>query len=290
MSKLHTVALWRGAPRWIAAVGLFVCLYAAGCDSRPVGSAGGAKPDDDKLRIAVIPKGSTHIFWQSVKLGADRAGSELGVEIIWKAPVKENDRSMQISLVEQFVSDGVSGIVLAPLDDVALRRPVEVAARSNIPVVIFDSALQGTPGKDFVSYVGTNNREGGRMGGEEMVRLLEGKGNVIVLRYMEGSASTTEREEGFLEVIAKHPEMHVLLSNRFAGATMGEAKDSALNIIDKLREADGVFCPCEPVTFGMLLALKIRPIICWMACGAARSRRWSCKTRPRWATKVFKRW
>ena len=269
MSRASSLETWCAAPRWFATTGLLALLFTAGCDSRPAGSAGSgagdsasaAKSGDEKLRIAVIPKGSTHIFWQSVKAGAERAGAELGVDILWKAPVKENDRATQISIVEQFTSDGVSGIVLAPLDDVALRRPVDLAMRSSIPVVIFDSALQGTPGKDFVSYVGTNNRQGGQMAGEEMVRLLGGKGNIVVLRYMEGSASTTEREEGFLEVIAKQPDMHVLLSNRFAGGTMGEAKDAALTIIDKLREADGVFCPCEPVSFGMLLALRQHGLI-----------------------------
>jgi len=207
-------------------------------------------------RIAVIPKGTTHNFWKSVEAGALRAGKELGVEIKWKGPLKEDDRAQQISLVEQFVASGVSAIVLAPLDDIALRAPVRSAAERKIPVVIFDSPLKADSGKDFVSLVATDNRLGGRLAGEEMARLLGGKGKVVLLRCMEGSASTTDREEGFLEVIARSPGIEITVKNRYAGPTVSTAQDAAMNLLDRIREADGIFCPNESSTHGMLLALR----------------------------------
>jgi ribose transport system substrate-binding protein len=211
---------------------------------------------DPKTRIAVIPKGTTHVFWKSVEAGAQAAGRELGVEIIWKGPVKENDRALQISIVEQFVNEGVSGIVLAPMDFDALARPVATAREKRIPVVIFDSALRGEPGKDFVSFVATNNKKGGSIGGEHLAKLLGGKGKVVLLRNMVGSASTMEREEGFLETIAQSKDIQVIVSNRYAGPTVGEAKTASMNLVDKLREADGIFCSNESATLGMLLALR----------------------------------
>jgi len=216
----------------------------------------GARAADAKLKIAVIPKGTTHVFWKSVEAGAKAAGQELGVEIIWKGPLKENDRAQQIQIVEQFVTEGVSGIVLAPLDDTALLRPVTAAMGKKIPVVIFDSALKGECGKDFVSFVATNNRKGGQIGGTELARVMGDKGKVVLLRYQVGSASTDEREAGFLDIIGKKPGMNLIVDNRFAGATAGEAKTAAMNMLDKLKEADGIFCPNESSTFGMLLALR----------------------------------
>ena len=207
-------------------------------------------------QIAVIPKGTTHNFWKSVEAGALKAGKELGVEIKWKGPLKEDDRAQQISLVEQFVASGVSAIVLAPLDDIALRAPVRSAAERKIPVVIFDSPLKAESGKDFISLVATDNRRGGRLAGEEMVRLLAGNGKIVLLRCMEGSASTTEREEGFLEVIAKSPGIVVTVTNRYAGPTVATAQDAAMNLLDRIREANGIFCPNESSTHGMLLALR----------------------------------
>lgn len=215
-------------------------------------AAEAAKP----ATIAVIPKGTTHVFWKSVEAGAREAGKELGVNIVWKGPLKEDDRAQQIGVVQQFVSSGVDGIVLAPLDDTALRTPVAAAKERGIPVVIFDSPLKGEAGSDFVSLVATDNRRGGELAGAELARLLDGKGKVVLLRYAEGSASTAAREAGFLDAIAKHPGIEVTVTNRYGGATASSAQDAAMNLLDKIREADGVFTPNESTTQGMLLALR----------------------------------
>ena len=239
-------------PRLLPLASLAVTLFAA-CEKAP---PSGAAPGTSDVRIAVIPKGTTHVHWKSVEAGARKAGAELGVEILWKGPLKESDRAEQIKIVEQFTSEGVSGIVLAPLDDIALRRPVEAAMGKGIPVVIIDSALKGEAGKDFVNYVGTNNRLGGEIAGKELARLLGGKGKVVLLRYQEGSASTVEREEGFLSVMKQNAGIQMLVENRFGGATASEAQTTAMNMLETLREADGIFCSNESLTFGMLLALR----------------------------------
>ncbi|MFM7185523.1 MAG: substrate-binding domain-containing protein [Planctomycetota bacterium] len=207
-------------------------------------------------RIAMIPKGTTHVFWKTVESGAREAAAELDVDLVWKGPLKENDRGQQIAIVEQFVTEGVAAIALAPLDATALRRPVALAAARTIPVVIFDSALQGEAGKDFVSLVATDNRRGGELGGARLADALDGRGGVVLLRYQIGSASTDEREAGFAAAVAARPGIEVISDNRYSGATAGEAKTAALNMLDTLKAADGIFCPNESSSFGMLLALR----------------------------------
>lgn len=206
--------------------------------------------------IAVIPKGTTHPYWKGVRAGAEKAAAEFGVTIIWKGPLVENDRAQQIAIVEQFAGQGVDAIVLAPLDNVALRRPVREAMQAHIPVVIIDSALEGEAGKDFVSFVATDNHLGGEMAGQKLVDLLGGHGKVVLLRYGEGSASTLEREAGFLDVMNKNPGITMLVQNRYAGPTMGDAKDTAMDMADQLQQADGIFASNESASAGMLLALK----------------------------------
>jgi ribose transport system substrate-binding protein len=206
--------------------------------------------------IAVIPKGTTHAFWKSVEKGVRQAGEELGVKVIWKGPLKENDRASQISIVQDFVAQSVDAIVLAPLDATALKGHVDAAMGKGIPVVIFDSALDGEPGKDYVSLVATDNYQGGRMGGDRLAELLAGTGKVVLLRYEEGSASTMEREHGFLDVMAENPGIEVIVKNRYGGVTPEESQRASQNILDKLQQADGVFCPNESTTYGMLLALQ----------------------------------
>lgn len=230
---------------------------ALGCD-RGGGDAqaGSGGASNENIRIAVIPKGTTHVFWKSVEAGARKAGEELGVEIVWKGPLKEDDKNGQIGIVEQFTTEGVSGIVLAPLDDTALVPVVQSAAQRKIPVVIFDSGLNAKPGEDYVSFVATDNRKGGQMGGTELARLIDGKGWVVMMRYKEGSASTMEREAGFIDVMKQNPGVQKLVDNRYGGATVSEAQTTAMNLMDQIKRADGVFTPNESTTMGMLLALR----------------------------------
>jgi ribose transport system substrate-binding protein len=206
-------------------------------------------------RVAVIPKGTTHVFWKAVEAGARAGGAKAGVEVVWKGPLQENDRSQQIQLVQQFVSEGIDGLALAPLDHSALAPVVALARERGIPVVVYDSDLDGTPGVDFASFVATDNREGGRLGGEHLARLVGGEAQVVLLRYSVGSASTEAREAGFLEA-ARAGGVEVTVDNRYAGATAGEAKTAALNLLDQLQAAQGVFCSNESATNGMLLALE----------------------------------
>jgi hypothetical protein len=111
-------------------------------------TGGGGKGSEDKgrpLRIAVIPKGTTHHYWKSVRAGALQAARELGVEVIWQGPPKEDDRQMQIQVVQNFISQDVAAIVLAPLDAEALVPSVVAARNRRIPVVIIDSGCTRMP-------------------------------------------------------------------------------------------------------------------------------------------------
>ena len=212
------------------------------------------------LNIAVVPKGTTHEFWKAIHAGAIKAERELTaagtpVRVIWKGPLKEDDREQQVQVVENFVGQRVSGIVLAPLDSRSLVAPVETAVRGKIPVVIIDSGLQS---KAYSSFVSTDNREGGRIAARELGKLVGGKGNVILLRYAVGSASTEEREEGFLEIMKRDfPEIRLVSTDQHAGATRDTARRASENLLNRHgRTLNGVFTPNESSAAGMLLALR----------------------------------
>ena len=233
---------------------MLAAIVALSCNRS--GSKGGKK----KLTIAVIPKGTSHEFWKSIHAGAIKAAKELSstgneVEVIWKGPLREDDREQQIQVVEGFASQGVDGIVLAPLDDRALARPVEEAKSAGVPTVIIDSALQSN---SIVSFVATDNRKGGVLAADRLGELLGGKGKVILLRYAEGSASTTDREEGFLsEMKQKYPGIELISTDQYAGATRDTAKRSSENLLNRFGDdVQGIFTPNESSTAGMLSALQ----------------------------------
>lgn len=225
-----------------------LCLCISSCAEK------GASDGEEQLQIAVIPKGTTHQFWKSIHAGANKAGEELGVEIIWQGPQKEDDRQMQIQVVQNFISRNVDAIVLAPLDARSLVKPVESAIRRDIPVVIIDSGLEST---EIASFVATDNRAGGALGADLLAGLLDGKGKVILLRYQEGSASTTNREEGFLERIREvAPGVEIVVENQYAGATIEKAFQVSQNLLNRYSDVDGIFCPNESTVQGMLRALQ----------------------------------
>lgn len=210
--------------------------------------------------IAVIPKGTSHEFWKSIHAGARKAERELStgnvkVNVNWKGPLREDDRDQQISVVENFTVRRAHGIVLAPLDRQALIAPVEAALRAKIPVVIIDSGLSSDKP---LSYIATDNYKGGQIAAEHLGKLLNGQGKVILLRYQVGSASTEQREAGFLDVMkSKFANIQLLSTDQYSGATRDSAYQAAQNLLNRFaREVNGIFAPCEPVTVGMMLALR----------------------------------
>jgi ribose transport system substrate-binding protein len=238
---------------------LFVAcaLALVGCGKRENASGGGSAAKS--LTIAVIPKGTTHEFWQSIHAGAVKAERELkekgaSVQIIWQGPLREDDRNAQIQTVEGFTTRRVSGIVLAPLDSQAMVGPVHSAIEAGVPVVIMDSGLKT---ERYVSFVATDNYKGGVLAGEHMGKLLGGKGNVILLRYAVGSASTEEREAGFLEALKKFPEIKIVSQDQYAGPTRETGYQASQNLLNRYgNEVNGIFCPCEPPTIAMSKALR----------------------------------
>ena len=225
-----------------------------------LGFTAGLSAADKSYTIVVIPKGTIHEFWKSINAGAFKARDELNqqglkVEVIWKGPLKEDDRDQQIQTVENFTTRRVNGIVLAPLDSQALVRPVASAMRAKIPVVIIDSGLKSD---NYVSFVATDNYKGGVLAAEHLGRLLHGKGNVILLRYAVGSASTEEREAGFLNTLkTKFPEIKLLVSDQYAGPTRETSYQASQNLLSRFgRDVNGVFCPNENSTVGMTKALR----------------------------------
>ena len=215
-------------------------------------AACGSGPASRSLTIAVIPMGTTHEYWKSIHAGAVKAAREEGVEIVWKGPQKEDDRAQQIAVVEDMVSRRVNGIVLAPLDGKGLQKPVAEARRAGIPAIIIDSGLEGD---DYLSFIATDNYRGGQLGARRLVEILGGRGAVILMRVMVGAESTMRREQGFLDEIRRHPGIRILSDNQYGGITTETAYQTGENLLNRFPDVDGVFCPNESTTFGMLRAL-----------------------------------
>ena len=249
-----------------AALALLLALpLLFGCPSADdAGTAGG--PSANSLTLAVVPKGTTHEFWKSVHAGAERAAQELStperrVVIEWKGPQEESDTDGQIRVVQDFITRGVDGIVLAPNDSGGLVDAVAGAVGEGVPVVIFDSGLDpaaADAGAETVSFVATDNFAGGRKAAARLAEAMGDEGGVVLLRYKAGSESTEQREEGFLaELRENHPGLDILSSDQYAGTTPEDSLAGATQVLQRFGdEVDGIFAVCEPNADGVHRALK----------------------------------
>ena len=229
--------------RIISIVFIAVCL--SGCSEKP----------KTRPLVGVVPKGTNHIFWQTVHAGAIKAGREYGLDIEWNAPALEIDASRQIGIVDSMVNRHFAGIVLAPVDSRALVAPVERAMKAGIPVALFDSDLETT---QRITYVATNNREGGRMAARQLADLIDKRGKVALIGFMAGSASTMEREQGFEEELReKFPEIKIV-QTIYAKASQAAAMAGTENILTAHSDLKGLFADNESSSAGAVQALKSR--------------------------------
>jgi ribose transport system substrate-binding protein len=225
-------------------------VLAAAC--RDSGAPGPGSPR--RLTIAVVPMGTTHEFWKAIHAGAETAGRELGVRIVWKGPLRETDRNEQIQIVETLTGSGIDALVLTPLDDRALVRPVLEAKKLGIPTVIFNTALRGG---DTAAFIATDNWQGGVLAAERVGALTGGRGRVILVRCTEGVEGTMQREDGFLATIrARFPGLTILSDNQYAGASTEGAFQTMENLLARFPSVDALFTPNESTTFGCLRALQ----------------------------------
>ncbi|HUE83169.1 MAG TPA: substrate-binding domain-containing protein [Pyrinomonadaceae bacterium] len=210
-------------------------------------------PGEQKRIIAVIPKGVSHFFWQSVHAGAQAAAKETNVEIVWKGPAQETDYTGQINMVEDAINRRVDGIVLAPSHRDSLVPVVERAQNNGIPVTIFDSGI-GT--ERYVSYVATDNLQGGSIAAERLAEKLGGKGRIAILGVKAGSVSTDEREEGFQETIkSKYPDIQIV-AFQYGDADRSKSLDRAADILTANPDLNGFFASNESSTVGVVQAIK----------------------------------
>lgn len=222
-----------------------VCLALAGCQK------------STKRVIAVVPKATSHLFWLSVQAGALAAGEEYGVQIEWNGAAAETEYPRQIQIVDSFISRRVDGIALAPTERKALVGAVDRAAKAGIPVTIFDSGLDS---ENYMSFLATNNYEGGQMAGRALARILNGNGKVGMVMHAPGSGSTMDRERGFEDVIKSEFPGITIVASQFGQSDRSKAMAATENILSAHPALDGLFASSEPSSVGASLALKSRSL------------------------------
>lgn len=207
--------------------------------------------------IAVVPKGTSSVFWQTVQAGAIAGGEAFHATILWSGPAMETEYSRQIEIVDSMIARHVDGLAVAAADRKSLNNSLDRAAREKIPVTVFDS---GVDSENFMSFLATDNYAAGQMAGRKLGELLGGKGKVAMVMHAPGSFSTMDRERGFTDALAKDYPGVSVVAQQFTGGDRAKALGVAENILAAHPEIVGIFASSEPCSIGAAKALKSRDL------------------------------
>ena len=215
----------------------------------------GACARTERKTIAVIPKATSHLFWVSVQAGAAAAGRDLKVEVLWNGPSSETDYARQVQIMDSMIARQVDGIAVAAQDRTTLNASLDRAAAAHIPVTVFDSGVDST---NYMSYLATNNYQGGQMAARKLAALVNGKGKIGMLMHAPGSKSTMDREAGFEDVIRKEFPAIEIAARQYSMSERSKAMAAVENFLTAQPDLAGVFASAEPGSVGSALALKAR--------------------------------
>jgi len=208
-----------------------------------------------RTTIAVIPKASADIFWQSVHAGAVKGSWDSQVDMVWEGPPNETDIATEMQIVETMINRRVDAICLAPSDKSAFKIVVDRAVKAGIPVIIYDSGMDG---ENYRTFVATDNYLGGEMGAERLGQRMKGKGKIVMVKTTPGGASTTAREDGFRDGLkAKYPGIEIL-DERYGMASVAQSLTVMENMLTAHPDLQGIFCSNESGSLGASQALRAR--------------------------------
>lgn len=212
-----------------------------------------------EFSIALVPKGTNKERWKAIHAGALKASEELSAEgvivrILWKGSTAAQ-RDEQIQIVDTFTGQRLSGILVASLDESQFAGNIRFDQESDLPMVYIESGLDADRP---ISYVATDNFQGGAIAAERIGQLTEGVGNVILLRHIQGDSNSEAREAGFIEKIKSgYPSLRMISIDQYSGNSTIQADEASEYLLNRYgRRVNAVFATSITGTDSMLNALR----------------------------------
>ncbi|MFQ5651821.1 MAG: sugar ABC transporter substrate-binding protein [bacterium] len=210
------------------------------------------RPQDDTIRVAIVTKAMDSEFWQALRAGATEAAQNYPqVKLSVLAPTREINIDQQVNILEDQILKGVSALAVAPCGVAEIIPVLEKAHARGIPVITVDTDLDWP---HRLSYVGTDNRLGGRLAGEYIVAALNGRGKVALIRGIPGVQTHEDRKDGFLEVIRNATGIEIV-AQQPANSERDLAMTVMENILTSHPDLDAVFMTSDQMALGALEAI-----------------------------------
>ena len=202
-------------------------------------------------KIVVFTKNVTNPFWRAVRIGADKAGKELGADIEHAAPTKPDNIEEQTRLVEDWIVRKPSAFVFVPVDYKALVPSIQKVNKAGIPVVIFTNRMTDV---DFVTYIGSDDEAIGYEITKYLIRALGGKGKIVHIDGVPAAITAQNRKKGLERALKEHPGIELLASQpgnyrRLPAVQVFE------NLMQRFPVIDGVVSANDDMAVGVAEAL-----------------------------------
>ncbi|WP_003542265.1 sugar ABC transporter substrate-binding protein [Desulfotomaculum nigrificans] len=241
----------------IVAVILTMMFMVVGCGGSQPTTGDTKKEDkaaaDKKITVGVVLKASNSDYWKIVTAGAEQAGKDLGVDVKVMGPNAETDITGQVSMIEDQITKKVSALVVAPSQPSSAIPIFDKAKAANIPVILADT---DAPWDSKVSFVGTGNLAGGKMGGEYLAKKLGKGAKVVIIRGALGDSTHDERANGAKEALEAAGVQ--IISIQPANSDRAMAMSVMENILQANPNVQGVFATNDEMALGALQALAAK--------------------------------
>ena len=206
----------------------------------------------DGETLAVFTKNQTNPYFQNVRVGADTAAKALGAKVTHYIPTKPDSIPEQISQVEDIILKKPNAIVFVPVDYKALVPSVEKVNAAGIPVINYIDRLAGAK---VVSFIGADDYKIAYATAQNLIKALNGKGNVVIIEGVKGALTNVDRMRGFNDALKEAPGVKVLASQpgnyqRLAALQVME------NLMQSFPQIDGVLAANDAMAVGVLEALE----------------------------------
>ena len=217
--------------------------------SSPSAQAGGS----ERYFIPIISKGFQHQFWQAVKLGAERAASELGVDITFEGPESESQVDKQLEMLQAALDKNPDAVGFAALDSQAAIPLLQQAQQRGIPIIAFDS---GVDSDIPVTTASTDNRAAAALAADKMAELIGGAGEVAIIAHDQTSRTGIDRRDGFVDRIKeKYPDIKIV-DIQYGGGDHLKSTDAAKAIMQTHPNLKGIFGTNEGSAIGVVNAVR----------------------------------
>jgi ribose transport system substrate-binding protein len=227
-----------------------VVLGMSGCADDTGASTGDG---EETPYVAIISKGFQHQFWQAVKLGAEQAAEEFGVEITFEGPDTEADVDQQIQMLQTALDKQPDAIGFAALDSQAAGPLLQQAQDAGIPVVAFDS---GVDSDIPVTTASTDNKAAAAEAAKHMAEAINHEGTVALVVHDQTSVTGVDRRDGFVEYMEANEPNITIVDVQYGGGDQAKSADLAKAIISANPGLAGIYGSNEGSAIGVVQAVK----------------------------------